>query len=61
MVDIIIGIVIVVLVACAIRYIVKAKKSGVRCIGCPQAGTCGSKEHTQGSCGSCSCGCHSNE
>jgi hypothetical protein len=24
----------------AVRYIVKEKKRGVRCIGCPYAGTC---------------------
>jgi len=24
----------------AVRYIVKEKKRGVRCIGCPMAGTC---------------------
>ena len=35
----------------AILYIVKAKKSGQKCIGCPHSGTCG--KSTQGG---CSCG-----
>ena len=34
----------------AILYIVKAKKSGKKCIGCPHSGTCG-----KGTQGSCSC------
>jgi hypothetical protein len=32
----------------AVRYIVKEKKKGNRCIGCPYAGTC-EKQH----CGGC--------
>ncbi len=59
MADIIIGILIVAMVGLAIRYIYKAKKSGVRCIGCPAAGTCSSKAAEQSSCSGCSCGCHS--
>jgi hypothetical protein len=47
----------------AIFYIVKAKKSGQKCIGCPHGGKCASKE--QG-CNGCSCSCgtcggHGNE
>ena len=38
----------------AVFYIYKAKKSGKRCIGCPDGGTCGSKNAS--SCG-CNCGC----
>ena len=39
----------------ALGYIIKAKKSGQRCIGCPDSKTC------SGSCASC-CGCQkSNE
>lgn len=37
----------------AIRYIVKAKKRGVKCIGCP-AGSCGSCAQN----GGLSCSCH---
>ncbi|MBE6923833.1 MAG: FeoB-associated Cys-rich membrane protein [Ruminococcaceae bacterium] len=32
-------------------YVYKAKKSGKKCIGCPDSGSC------SGNCGSCSCGC----
>lgn len=43
--------VIAVAVGLAIAYIIKAKKSGKKCIGCPNGGSCG------GSCSSC-CSCH---
>jgi len=33
-------IVLALIVFFAVRYIVKEKKRGVRCIGCPAAGTC---------------------
>ena len=36
----------------AIIYIVKAKKSGKKCIGCPDGASCGAKK-----CDGCSCGC----
>lgn len=55
MADLIIGIVLLVVVGAAIRYIVKAKKSGAKCIGCPADGAC---SHKSGSAG-CSCGCQS--
>ena len=32
------------LVGGAVAYIVKAKKAGKKCIGCPYAATCGKKE-----------------
>ena len=35
----------------AIFYIVKAKKSGKKCIGCPDADACAAKK------GGCGCGC----
>ena len=37
----------------AVAYIIKAKKSGRKCIGCPDSKTCSHK------CGGCSCGCGS--
>jgi len=49
MADIIIGIVLLIVVGVAIAYIVKEKKRGVKCIGCPSAGTCQKRN----------CGCHS--
>ena len=48
--NIIVGGIIVILVGGAIWYIVREKKKGVRCIGCPSAGKCG-----KGSCNSCQC------
>ena len=52
MTDIIIVLVIVAIVGAAIAYIRKETKRGVRCVGCPDGGTCG---------GNCSggCGCSS--
>ena len=49
--DIIVIAVIALILGLAIFYIVKAKKSGKKCIGCPDSGSC------SGACGSCACGC----
>lgn len=58
MVDfIVLGIILIVLGA-AIAYIVKTKKSGARCIGCPDGGSCSGKCASTGD-SECSCGCHS--
>ena len=40
MADYIIGAVLLVILGVAVVYIVKAKKSGVKCIGCPAGGSC---------------------
>ena len=58
MADYLIGMIVAVAVIAAVRYIYKAKKSGVKCIGCPDGATCGSK--SEGSCGCC-CGCSSDQ
>ena len=50
---VIIGVV-VLIVGGAIAYIVKEKKSGAKCIGCPHSGTCGS---CSGNCSGCSGSC----
>lgn len=47
--------IIVLIIGCAIAYIVKAKKKGVKCVGCPYASTCG--KGTEG----CSCNSNSNK
>ena len=52
--DIVILLVLVVIIGSACFYIVKAKKNGAKCIGCPMSKQCGSKEGT-----GCSCGTHS--
>ena len=48
MTDIIIAIVLVVVIGAAVIYIKKAKKKGVKCIGCSEGGNC-------------TCGCHKHE
>ena len=40
MADYIIGAVLLLIVGAAIAYIIKQKKRGVKCIGCPNAGAC---------------------
>ncbi len=45
MADVIVLIILALILGGAITYIVKAKKSGVKCIGCPAGGNCpGSKK-----------------
>lgn len=46
--NLIVGIIILAIIGFAIAKIVKAKRSGVKCIGCPHGQTSGSD-----------CGCHS--
>ncbi len=41
MVNILIILIVAVIVIAAVSYIVREKKKGTRCIGCPAAGTCG--------------------
>lgn len=40
--------ILVAIIGCAIAYIVKAKKKGVKCVGCPNTEMC------QGNCSGCS-------
>lgn len=53
--NIIIIAVILAVVALAVFYIIKAKKSGKKCIGCPDSGACSAKK-CEGGC-SCCAGC----
>lgn len=50
--DFIIIAVLVVIIGLAAWYVYKAKKSGKKCVGCPDGCSCNAKE-----CG-CSCGCN---
>ena len=54
-IDYLIIAVIVGIAAFAGWYIYKSKKSGKKCIGCPDGGTC------SGNCAGCSCGCSAKE
>ena len=46
--NVIIGVIVLVIVSGAVFYIVKQKKKGVKCIGCPNGSAC------SGGCTSCS-------
>ena len=50
--DVIVIIIIGLIIGCALLYVIKAKKSGKKCIGCPYSGACQSQKS-----GACSCGC----
>lgn len=50
MIDFIIVAVILAVIGCAAAYIIKAKKKGVKCIGCPAAGECAHAKK-----GTCTC------
>ena len=50
MTDLIVGLVVLAIVGGAIGYIIREKKRGVRCVGCPDGGMCG------GNCSGCSGG-----
>lgn len=57
MANVMIVIIVALILGASITYIVKAKKAGVKCIGCPAGGTC------SGKCSGCSGNCsgHSKE
>ena len=57
--DIIVLTVLAVILFSAAGYISKAKKSGKKCIGCPEGGSCGSS-CCSGHCSHCS-GCHGSQ
>lgn len=54
MTDIIIIGILLIVIGGAVFYIVKAKKNGAKCIGCPAGGNCPGKS---GSKSACICGC----
>lgn len=59
MADFMIVVVVLCVVGAAAAYIVKEKKRGTKCIGCPAAGQCGSC-NSMGN-GECSCHMDTNE
>lgn len=56
MADFIVAGILLVIVGAAMIYIVKKKKSGAKCIGCPAACNCSGKSGKESG---CCCGCHS--
>ena len=62
MIDFVISAILVVLVGSALAYIIKSRKNGIKCIGCPDAKTCSHSAKTDSpcghSCGTCT-GCNS--
>lgn len=54
--NIIIVAILVVIIGFAASYIYKAKKSGRKCIGCPDGCSCAARKNGE----SCSCGCGGN-
>ncbi len=50
---------ILIVLGLALAYIIKEKKSGKRCIGCPYADACAKNQ--KGDSGCCSCGNHEEE
>ncbi len=40
MTDIIVAVVLLLIIGSAVAYIIKAKKKGIKCIGCPHSSTC---------------------
>ena len=49
--DILLIVILVVIVGAAGWYVYKAKKSGKKCIGCPDGCSCGGQGHSCGGCG----------
>ena len=56
-VDWIVIAVIILIVGGASAYIIKAKKSGKKCIGCPDSCSCSAKGKEAGGCLGCGGGC----
>ena len=56
--DIIVILILIIVFGLALGYIIKSKKSGVKCIGCPSGGSCSLKNKKNNDCG---CGCCNNE
>lgn len=57
--NIIVIIIIAIILGLAIGYIIRQKKKGVKCIGCPSGKTCASKK--SGSCSGSCCNCQEYE
>ncbi len=54
--DIIVIAILALIIGIAAFYVYRAKKSGKKCIGCPDSGSCASCCSSKGE-GGCNCGC----
>ena len=64
MMNIIVILIVAIIVGVAIAYIIREKKRGVKCIGCPAAATCPNSGKCMGNCGDntdTQCACHTKE
>lgn len=52
--NLIIGGILLIIIGAAVVYIVRAKKKGTKCIGCPAGGTCPHNKGGHSGCGSVS-------
>ena len=52
MTDLIVGLIVLLIVGAAVRYIIRAKKQGVKCIGCSAGTECSGRD---GGCSGCGC------
>ena len=61
--NVIIAVVLLAIIGGAAGYVIKAKKSGKKCIGCPDSGCCGKDGRTGCGCGcaGCTSACHTEE
>ena len=57
--DILVIALVAVIVALAVWYVIRAKKKGIKCVGCPEGLKCGTKGCDSCSgCGGVGCSCH---
>lgn len=45
--NLIIGIILLVIIGGAVAYLIRAKRSGVKCVGCPAGGNCSASHKTK--------------
>ncbi len=50
MIDIVLVLILLLVIGAAVAYIVRAKKKGTKCIGCPASGTCSRNRGAQAAC-----------
>lgn len=53
MIDVVLVLILLLIIGAAVAYIVRAKKKGAKCIGCPASGACAAKN---GGGSPCHCG-----